>query len=1305
MFEAARIGDEISHTQAFAGFILGAIVGVLFLAAAAALMFVTGGLAVFLICMLASGLLAGLAPHMPAIGEAIGSMFKTTTGTITTGSFNVFTNTRNSAHVQRSIVACSKDYPVQMVAEGSTNVFINNCAAARIDDSITCGAKISSGSENVFIGGGRKPYLPIQSEVPEYLKSLVGKLFYYLEKATMFLGLSKLAMGLTKCILTNGFKAAIIASLKAIAPCAGKFVAGLAAGMAGNAAGNWLGGQATSIAGGQVGNPVQVSTGNKLLLADEETDIELISPLPIIVARFYNSSLDDRSTLGLGWRLPWETSLTIKLDSILYADGQGREITLPKVPKGEKLFIPFEQFFLSHLNDGRWVITGLDEVHYLFTAQEPKTHTPPEIIQNSDNLQIQEDQADKENTVTFLLTHIEDKLKNYIKFERNAEGLVTNISDSVAQELNLHYQPYTHKGQSVSRLQRIELTAGGKPGDLVHYDYNASAQLISVSNSLKEVTRRFAWGGAGAEQGLMIEHSHMTGLSCFYRWQIIDAAPRVVEHHTNDGEHYLFSYDFTNKQCHVKDLSIPEQPAEAHWQWDEFKQITHCKHFDGRLYQMDYDDDNNLIALHLPSDDKPRIAHFAYDELGRVISETSPEGLTTQRDFAPESLRIQKETLANGAIWLNLYEPTTGVLLQTEDPLGAKTEYTWETPFGPSAIKNALGKSTGLNWSNRGQLLSYTDCSGKAEHYRYDENGNLNALTDALGQTTTYQLDALSRLQSITHPDGSAEQLTWNQQGLLASHTNPAGHSQRWHYTTRGQIQQHQDAAGKITQARYNTRQQLAEVIKGTARHRFAWDVVGRLVAERHPDNIEQRYHYSPQGWLSQRDTLGSPTVASSPAQPVKRSRYYQYDADGRLLSQENQTATLQYTYTPLGLLHTATRTPTAAGMALGLGIHNLRFSYDKLGRIVQEVGNNGELNYTWDALSNLQTLTLPQGQQLNYQRYGSGHVHGLRFNDLDIVNFERDDLHREIQRSQGQLSSYSNYDKLGRLSQQRVAFGSATNAGKPVIGRHYRYNSAFELEQINDLTRGTQEFTYDPAGRLLASNRNGQNERFHWDDADNLLSSAQTTAATNATGKGGGIQGNRLLSWLFNRAGVTIAISNQYDEFGRLTLKQHSNPEHIQQLTWDDEDQLVSVSDANGITRFEYDPLGRRIAKHHQPKDHAAQRQKAGHSTHFVWEGMRLLQELDSESQRIRSWLYDPAQNTGYTPLACIDQQQDNLVGSATVYYAQTDQIGTIQELTNAQGQIAWSANYSAWGQRQGQAAIAIEQQAPTATDCQLRF
>jgi uncharacterized Zn-binding protein involved in type VI secretion len=107
-----------------------------------------GGTAAFLM-PIALGLLASA---LPAVGEYFGKKFSSPAGEIQLPgcATNVFLNNRNAAHVELSLGRCEKHPAPVQVAEGSSNVFINSVAAARKDDRLTCGARISSGPDDVW---------------------------------------------------------------------------------------------------------------------------------------------------------------------------------------------------------------------------------------------------------------------------------------------------------------------------------------------------------------------------------------------------------------------------------------------------------------------------------------------------------------------------------------------------------------------------------------------------------------------------------------------------------------------------------------------------------------------------------------------------------------------------------------------------------------------------------------------------------------------------------------------------------------------------------------------------------------------------------------------------------------------------------------------------------------------------------------------------------------------------------------------------------------------------------------------------
>ncbi len=87
-------------------------------------------------------------------------------------------------------------------------------------------------------------------------------------------------------------------------------------------------------------------------------------------------------------------------------------------------------------------------------------------------------------------------------------------------------------------------------------------------------------------------------------------------------------------------------------------------------------------------------------------------------------------------------------------------------------------------------------------------------------------------------------------------------------------------------------------------------------------------------------------------------------------------------------------------------------------------------------------------------------------------------------------------------------------------------------------------------------------------------------------------------------------------------------------------------------------------------------QKQDAFGVTHFMWDGNRLLSEERGERQHI--WIYE---DESFVPLAQISTRRGESEHDAQVYWYHTDQAGLPRELTGVTGDIAWRADYRAWG------------------------
>ena len=357
----------------------------------------------------------------------------------------------------------------------------------------------------------------------------------------------------------------------------------------------------------------------------------------------------------------------------------------------------------------------------------------------------------------------------------------------------------------------------------------------------------------------------------------------------------------------------------------------------------------------------------------------------------------------------------------------------------------------------------------------------------------------------------------------------------------------------------------------------------------------------------------------------------------------------------------------------------SVELAYDELDRLIGETtvhnGQSATVGYQYDPLGNRIRTILPDGRHIDYLYYGSGHLHQISLDGEVVSDIERDKLHREIQRTQGSISSLYDYDPMGRLKSQRtVRSGTQTLHGKqnPLAGgavnRRYAYDKAGNLIQSADQRSGVLHYVYDKIGRIqeARNSQTGRSETFAFDPAHNILSDK----IAEGKGKGSNISsGNRLESY--------NGIEYTYDALGNLIYRQLPDGEN-QYYQYDLENQLVRAEIKKPVGNTEiwtyaYDPFGRRLSKERQDK--LAWTSTDPKRTHFVWDGSRLLQEYTYKG----SYTYLYTDQDSYEPLAQVfDNAKD---GKQYLAYFHNDQIGIPREMTDVHGNLLWYGEYTAWG------------------------
>ncbi|EJM1037453.1 RHS repeat-associated core domain-containing protein [Escherichia coli] len=1086
MYEAARVDDPIYHTSALAGFLIGAIIGIAIIAVASFAFFTCGFLAGLILSFLADQIASGVLQ----LGEAIGRSIHSTVGKILTGSDNVSTNSRPAARAVLSTVICEDHSPEIRIAQGSGNIYINSQPAARKDDHTECDAVIEDGSPNVFLGGGTQTVLEISPEIPDWLRQVVDVLYVV---AGMFGGLAGAARQAAKLGTKFGTK------------CAAKFIGGQLVGMG-----------VSDAVMGLFSNPVDVTTGQKILLP--ETDFTLPGRLPVTCSRFYASHLETEGLLGRGWRLNWEINLREDETYITFIGVQGRELSYPKamLTPGHQIFDPEEQFYLSRLHDGRYVLHYTDRSYYVF------------------------DEFDDHGVAPLLF--LETPYRQRIAFGRE-NGRLVRVASSSGHHLLLH-RTMTPAGE---RLSHIELVKGGRPGNLVEYRYDDNGQLTGVVNRAGMTVRQFAW-----ENGLMTEHRNATGFTCTYRWQEIDGFPRVVEHTTSDGEHYRFHYDFVGGHT-----VVTGRPGQR-WQWwfDEETYVTAHRTPGGGMYRFTYNENHFPVAVELPGE---RRVMLEYDTLSRVVKETDPAGRVTQTQWNGSFAEITRRALDDDHVWKADYNEH-GQVIQETDPEGRVTRYGYDEQGLAVSRTDARGGGVALVHDARGQLTRYTDCSGRTTDYDYDEDGNLTTVTDAEGKAVRIRYNRLGLPETVNHPGKQQDRYTWNALGLLSSHRRITGSVQSWQYTPRGLPAVHTDEEKRETRWQYTAEGRVASLSNGNgAQYRFSHDADGRLTGEQRPDGLIRMFVLNAGGFPVIIQTQGT--------EGGMRNERQERDALGRLLRSDTQHSTRTFSYNRLDQITEVTLTPTEEGERLHhMQADRVRFAYDRSGCLTAEHSMHGSIKYRRDALGNPTDITLPDGQHLSHLYYGSGHLLQTALDGITVSEYERDSLHRQVMRTQGKLTTFSGYNADNRLSWQRSLPGGSQNPqqtathpshGDSVTARDYIWNADGEVGGINDKLRGCLVFSYDRSGWLTS--RTGQmydHDHYYYDKAGNLLTDEYQSAVLD----------NRLPGYGRDRY--------RYNEWGELTERRD------QQLEWNAQGQLTRVISSNSETRYQYDALGRRISK-----------------------------------------------------------------------------------------------------------------------------
>ena len=478
----------------------------------------------------------------------------------------------------------------------------------------------------------------------------------------------------------------------------------------------------------------------------------------------------------------------------------------------------------------------------------------------------------------------------------------------------------------------------GRPVEALHADggltlirRDPAGRPVEVVSPLGATTR-YAYDGCGRLASVTDPLGAVTTIG-------YDVDSRPVTQTLPTGEVARSVYDACGR---IVEHSVPGM-GTATWTYDLAGQVVEWRDAQSGVRRFRYDPAGQLVAA---VDGNGGETTYVYDANGRTTTIVNPLGGVTLREFDAMN-RCTAETDPIGRTTRAGYDPA-GRQVWQESPDGRRTTWTYDAAGRPATMAvngrtvtaltrdlrrrtvrttdrtredghgNVVAVEHELEWNRRGQLVRRTR-DGRTVEWAYDADGRRTTMITPDGTTTAYAYDVAGHLTAVDSSALGRAAFDRDAAGRLIS-ALAGGLIQSWEHSD-GFVVGHMITDGEVstrTTIDRDTEGRISRIIKAdgsvaTATD-YAYDGACQLVEARI------------------RTTSGTSTISST--------NRWRYDADGRLVAESTDQASVRHVYDAAGQLLS---TRDAEG-------RETRYSYAGAGRRTTEQDNQGQArDFLWN--------------------------------------------------------------------------------------------------------------------------------------------------------------------------------------------------------------------------------------------------------------------------------------------------------------------------------------------------------------------
>ncbi|MDY6991279.1 MAG: DUF6531 domain-containing protein [Pseudomonadota bacterium] len=767
---------------------------------------------------------------------------------------------------------------------------------------------------------------------------------------------------------------------------------------------------------------INVATG---ALHFSREDIVIPGKVDLVWERYYSSALREQppTALGIGWRINYFVTLTQKGNQFEFITPTGEQehfTEQPSHPLASGHTLRNLGSFLELTQQGQqyivteWHVDTGEIWRYRFNVAAPGSPWP--------------------------LSSLEDVSGQGLDLFYDTNGRLTQVRQRLEQRsLSIQYN-------ALDRISTLAILTPGAPTEiLASYDYDDQGHLTAAYDARLNAD----YYSYDAQHHLTREHRKCGGTFSYQ----FDDQHRCI-HSSGENQYDEKQLEFlTDIHCtRVTD----SRGMTTQYYWLPSGQVVSEVDPLGRIKQTHYDEHERIIAETAPNSGQTR---YAFDEWGNRAKITDPLGHSVTLTYNSAHLPLSL-TDPTGKVWKREYQHNR--LTATEDPLGTRWQFSYDNAGNLIQIIDPNGAQKNQTFSETGILIAATDWNGNTTHYRTDSLGRIIERRDPLDAVTRFEYDPLGNPLTITFADNTRITCRYDADSNLTQLTDANNHTTTWEYTTCGRLLKKTNPLGHSVHYQWGTEPDVLEAIineKGEP-YRFVYNEAEQVIQEIGFDGRQLSFEYDNAGqWIATVNGIGEKIT-------------YTRDLLGRLLEKHLPDGSRsQFHYDHFGNLIAAINETCA-----------VRFERDALGRVIRESQDDYRIEHEYNLAGELIKTTTSLGACVHYQYDGNSALTQLTINDHEPIQLQRDARGQEINRLlPGGIQLSQQYDPVGQLIVQHVdttkrQFAlpkSWKDLGKkrpqsPNIRRHYRYDNASNLVEIQDGHWGITRYRYDAAERLI---------------------------------------------------------------------------------------------------------------------------------------------------------------------------------------------------------------------------------------------